>query len=100
MKLLEQQRSPIAGLLVAGLESLRPRAKQRSSKLSLSEKPFQTAIVTFLIRSTGRATPMQLEIKLIAPDRQGGAARLQLIEIGAQRSGLLCHSLRLPFPKP
>jgi len=81
-------------------QSIRPSSKQRSSKLSLTKKPFQTAIVTFLIRPTGRATPMQLEIKLIAPDRQGGAPRLQVIEIGAQRSGLLGHSLRLLFPKP
>ena len=99
MKLLEQQRSPIAGLLVAGHQSLRPRPKQRSRKLSFSKKPLQTAIVTLLIRPTGRATAMQLEIKLIAPDRQAGSPRFQVIEIGAQCSGLLCHSLRLMFPK-
>jgi hypothetical protein len=99
MKLLEQQRSPIAGLLVAGHQSISPSSKQRGRELSLTKKPFQTAIMTFLIRPTGRTTPMQLEIKLIAPNRQAGAPRLQVIEIGAQGSGLLCHSLRLLFPK-
>jgi hypothetical protein len=98
MKLLEQQGSPIAGLLMAGHKSIGPSAKQRGSELSFTKQSFQAAVVTFLIRPTGGATPMQLEIKLIAPNRQAGAPGLQLFEIGAQGSGLLCHSLRLLFP--
>ncbi len=100
MKLLEQQRAPIAVLGVVGHKLISPSPKQRGSQFSLTKKPFQAAVVPFLIRPTGRATPMQLEIKLIPPDRQGGAARLQVIEVGAQRSRLLGHCLRLALPKP
>ena len=73
MKLLEQKHTP--ALHLRGL-----RSKGRH-QIRLPQQPLKSAVVSFLIRACGGASPMQLQVKLIPPDRQRGPERLQPIEI-------------------
>ena len=66
MKLLEQERAPIAAAASTARDG-----QQGRSGISLPQQPFQRTVVTLLIRPAGGATAVQLQEKLIAPHRPG-----------------------------
>ena len=95
VKLLEQQRAPLllpAGLLAA--EGLR--------QIGLQQQPLQSAVVALLVRAAGGAPAMQLQIELVAPQRQLPLVRFEFVQIAAHGSkfswcaeGLLLPQLQL-----
>ena len=94
VKLLEQQRTPVRcnGGLTGGCE-------QGSNGVLLPEQSFQAAVVSLLIRATGGTAAVQLQVELIAPDRQLRRERLQALQEAAQRSRLLRQGHRLGLPQ-
>ena len=91
MKLLKQQRSPIDRLRLAG---------QGLSQLRLPQQPLERAVVALLIGARCSTSAVQLQVKLIAPNRQPRCQRLEFGQIAPQTAVVLGGRLRLLLPEP
>ena len=116
MELLKQQRAPsgaggtsclrIARLLVSCQRVVLRRRdvrrigpEQRRRQVGLAQQPFQGAVVAFLVGPAGGAGPVQLQVELVAPHRQLGAAGLQPGQVRAHAAVDLGRSGGLLLPQ-
>ena len=91
VELLKQQRPPIRRRCL--------RRQQGTTQLRLAQQPLQAALVPLLIGAAGGAAAVQLQIELIAPDRQLLGQRFQGGQIGPQGAVPLGGRHGLPLPE-
>ncbi len=84
MKLLEQQRAPINVWLRR--DGRLQHALQGLSQIRLPQQTLKAAVVALLVGPAGGTAAVQLQVELVAPDRQALAQGLELLQIGPQSS--------------
>ena len=94
MKLLKQQRAPIAATAIpAG------HGQQGRNSVGFPQKPFKRSVVALLIGTAGGATAVQLQEELITPHRPGLIVLLQVCQELPHRAGTGGQGGYLPLPE-